>query len=99
MAEIETKHTEPDFTDFFREAYTLVDVDRAQMYGDGKANMRRIARLWSEYLGVDIRAKDVAAMMVLHKVSRIAEFQTKPSMNMHDSWIDIAGYAALGDSI
>ena len=99
MAEIKTERTKPDFTDFFREAYTLVDVDRAQMYGDGKVNMRRIARLWSEYLGVDIRAKDVAAMMILHKVSRIAESHKRAGMNTHDSWIDIAGYAALGDSL
>jgi len=84
---------------FFVEACSLVDVDKAQMYGDGTENMKRIARLWSEYLGVDIRPKDVAAMMVLHKVSRVAGMRNRPSTNTHDSWIDIAGYAALGDSV
>lgn len=98
---MESCHSQAPSTtsDFFTVACKLVDMDRAQMYGDGTTNMRRIARLWSEYLGVDIRAKDVAAMMILHKVSRIAESHKRAGMNTHDSWIDIAGYAALGDSI
>lgn len=88
-----------DFTEkskFFMEARDLVTGDRAKQYGTGSQNMERIADLWSNYLGRQITPRDVCAMMILHKVSRIAQKKDEPA---HDSWIDIAGYASLGDSV
>ena len=82
--------------EFFNEALKLVAEDRTIQYGTGLENMKRIAALWSAYLKFHISAKDVAAMMILHKVSRIAQKKDEPA---HDSWIDIAGYASLGDSV
>ena len=82
--------------EFFNEALKLVAEDRTIQYGTGLENMKRIADLWSAYLKFHISAKDVAAMMILHKVSRIAQKKDEPA---HDSWIDIAGYASLGDSV
>ena len=82
--------------EFFNEALNLVAEDRAKQYGTGLENMERIADLWSNYLGRQITPRDVCAMMILHKVSRIAQ---KKDESAHDSWIDIAGYASLGDSV
>lgn len=82
--------------EFFNEALNLVADDRAKQYGTGLQNLERIADLWSSYLGRQITTKDVCAMMILHKVSRIAQKKDEPA---HDSWIDIAGYASLGDSV
>lgn len=47
--------------------------------------------MWSAYLGRPIAPHDVAAMMALLKVSRIAW-----SPNRADHWLDLAGYAACG---
>ena len=82
--------------EFFNEALKLVAEDRTKQYGTGLQNMERIADLWSTYLGRQISPRDVCAMMILHKVSRIAQKKDEPA---HDSWIDIAGYASLGDSV
>ena len=82
--------------EFFNQALNLVADDRAKQYGTGDENLKRIAALWSAYLKFHISSKDVAAMMILHKVSRIAQKKDEPA---HDSWIDIAGYASLGDSV
>ena len=82
--------------EFFNEVLHLVADDRAKQYGTGLENMERIADLWAAYLNHDISARDVCAMMILHKVSRIAQKKDEPA---HDSWLDIAGYASLGDAV
>ena len=72
---------------------------REQDYGTPEDNFKAIAELWEAYLnkactrGVNVRveAKDVAAMMALLKIARIAAGGGKA-----DSWIDLAGYAACG---
>lgn len=76
----------------------LISKDRAETYGDARTSFECIAALWTAYLrdhaGTDvgcITAADVAAMMVLMKVSRLRFAQ-----EYADSWVDIAGYAALG---
>jgi hypothetical protein len=59
------------------EAQTSVDMvkdlveERGQHYGDPLENHQRIADLWSIYLGHTITAHDVAACMVLMKMSRM----------------------------
>ena len=71
-------------------------------YGDPKSNHKRIAALWRTYLDnrfpaitpLPIEPQDVAIMMILLKVSRLME-----SPAHHDSWVDVAGYAALGDKM
>lgn len=72
------------------EAKSLINGDRADIYGDPTVNHVRIARMWSAYLGHDISAHDVAICFILTKVSRLAA-----SASHMDSYIDIAGYAAL----
>lgn len=78
-------------------AASLIDGDRAATYGNATTSHQRIADLWTAYLeGVrterghsDLNAADVAAMMVLMKVSRSV------SSAHADNWVDICGYAAL----
>ena len=84
-------------------AKKIVCSDRNEQYGDPERNFEAIAELWTNYLYaadilkddgptiMRIAPKDVAAMMVLLKIARIATGKYKA-----DSWIDIAGYAACG---
>ena len=76
------------------EAIHTVCVDRDRQYGDAEDNFALIGRLWSEYLDIEVGAKDVAAMMILLKVARI-----KTGAFKLDNYVDIAGYAACGGAI
>ena len=69
--------------------------DREEDYGSPEQNFDRIAALCSIYLGIaDITAKDVAAMLALLNIARIASGHAK-----RDNWVDLAGYAACGGEI
>ena len=70
-------------------AAELISGDRAATYGDATVSHQRIANLWSTYLGTPVSAVDVAACLILMKVSR-----SKGAAH-RDNWIDMAGYAAL----
>ena len=80
-------------------AKQYVTADRNQTCGDPEDNFATIASFWSTYLRArkvqgDITPTDVAAMMVLMKMSRIAVSPDKP-----DHWIDSAGYSSCGCGI
>lgn len=85
--------------DILHAAEKCVCGQRETDYGTPENNFKAIAELWEAYLnkactrGVNVRveAKDVAAMMALLKIARIAAGGGKA-----DSWIDLAGYAACG---
>ena len=72
-------------------AKQIVMKDRNSHYGDPEDNFRDIAQFWSTYLRHEIKPHDVAAMMILVKISRMA---TSPTALDH--WVDTAGYAACG---
>ena len=65
--------------------------DRHGRHGDYRDTHRRIARLWSAYLDVEITATDVARMQVLLKVARSKEGDETDE----DHAKDMAGYADL----
>ena len=81
------------------EAKKCVCGDREQDYGTPEDNFATIAGLWTTYLQTThpmdhtITAKDVAIMMALLKVARIARGSKA------DSYIDLAGYAACAGEI
>lgn len=81
-------------------AKQCVCTDRESQYGSPEDNFATIAKMWSEYLyaatgkEIEVSAHDVAAMMSLLKIARIATGEPKA-----DSWIDLAGYAACGGEI
>lgn len=85
--------------DILHAAEKCVCGQRETDYGTPEDNFKAIAELWEAYLnkactrGVNVRveAKDVAVMMALLKIARIAAGGGKA-----DSWIDLAGYAACG---
>ena len=81
-------------TDILNAAQTCVCGDREQDYGSPENNFARIAEFWSAYTGHPITAKDVAAMLALLKIARIASGHAKA-----DNWVDLAGYAACGGEI
>ena len=71
-------------------------------YGSPENNFETIADLWSTYLEAAydedttiacLSSRDVAAMMILLKVARVATSEKA------DNWVDIAGYAACGGEI
>jgi hypothetical protein len=78
------------------EAAAIVDGDRERAYGDPGRNLRAIANLWDSYLlargwsGQGLTTDDVALMMVLLKVARLAN-----QPGHRDSLVDICGYARL----
>jgi len=79
------------------EAKKCVLHDRNATHGDPEDNFKTIAEYWTSYArsigfkDITFTSKDVAAMMVLMKVSRLA---TSPEKLDHH--VDIAGYAACG---
>lgn len=86
--------------DILHAAEKCVCGQRETDYGTPEDNFKTIAELWKTYLrracvdeagGVYIDANDVAMMMTLLKIARIAAGGGKA-----DSWIDLAGYAACG---
>ena len=76
------------------EAVRCVCTDREQQYGSPEDNFSRIAALWSAYSDHEYTAHDVAIMMALLKIGRIASGQAKA-----DNYIDLAGYAACAGEI
>lgn len=91
--------------EILEQARVCVTGEREQDYGSPENNFETIGLLWGIYLNAahpealkmfpvnGITPKDVAAMMALLKIARIA------TGNNPDSFIDLAGYAACGGEI
>lgn len=89
--------------DILKKAKECVCGQREQDYGSPENSFATIAALWEAYLmarhpavwaSIKITPKDVAAMMALLKIARIAG-----GNGTDDSWIDLAGYAACGGEL
>lgn len=78
------------------EADQIIYGDREQTYGKPSKNLDCIAQLWTAYLtnrknsDEELGAVDVAAMMTLLKIARLAN-----SPDHRDSLVDAVGYLAL----
>lgn len=80
--------------------------DREQDYGSPERSFGVIGQFWETYLQekclvrksgpveAQVLPEDVAAMMCLFKIARIATGHGKA-----DNWIDLAGYAACGGEL
>lgn len=80
--------------DILESAIQCVCADRESQYGSPENNFASIARLWRDYFiakgqNICISSVDVAVMMALLKIARIATGNFKA-----DSYIDAAGYIA-----
>lgn len=103
---IEETAEPPTRQSILEEARRCVCGDREQQYGSPENSFKAIASMWNSYLYArglmenhtgkwkGIKPEDVAAMMVLFKMARVATGQNKA-----DNWIDAAGYAACGGEI
>jgi len=80
--------------DILATAANLVGGSRHETHGDKHQCFGLIARFWSDYLECEVKPEDVACMMGLVKIARIATGKHNP-----DNWIDLAGYAACGGEI
>lgn len=80
--------------DILHEAETCVCGHREQDYGTPEDNFTRIARFWTDYIGHELTALDVANMMVLFKMAR-----TMTNGGTKDTYVDMAGYAACAGEI
>lgn len=89
--------------EILKAAQSCVCGEREEDYGSPEDNFRLIGDLWTSYLrqkcvglnaDICIIPSDVAAMMALLKIARIASGSGKA-----DSWVDLAGYAACGGEL
>ena len=80
--------------EFIETAAKLVGGDRNRQHGSIEGVHQKIADLWGAYLGVEVSAQDVAAMMVLLKIGRTRNGKANP-----DDWVDAAGYAGIGGQL
>ena len=72
-------------------AESLVNGPRAKEYGDAHENHARIAKMWSVLLDTEVSVEQVYQCMIAVKLARLTV-----TPEHEDSWVDIAGYAALG---
>lgn len=85
-----------DKDNVLKEAGAIVYGDREKTYGHPTKNLACIASMWDAYLlnrfGFEgnLSSQDVAAMMTLLKIARLAN-----TPGHHDSLVDAAGYVAL----
>ena len=92
--------------EILQKAKECVCGQRGQDYGKAENNFETIGLMWGVYLNAAhpeytknfpinlIKAQDVAVMMALLKIARIAT-----GTGTEDSFIDLAGYAACGGEI
>lgn len=82
-------------TEILERARVCVCGEREQDYGAPEDSFALIAELWTAYtgFGIEYTPKDVTMMMALLKVARI-RYGDKT-----DSFVDLAGYAALAGEI
>ncbi len=81
-------------------AMQCITVDRAATHGDAEDSFSEIAKLWSWWIDnrtipeAELLPEDVAMMMALFKIGRIAGNPTH-----YDNYVDLAGYTALAGEI
>jgi len=65
--------------------------DRNMEYGEPEDSFERIAKLWNACYNLNLEVQDVAIMLALLKIARLAN-----NPGHLDSWVDLVGYAACG---
>ncbi len=85
--------------EILEKADQCVNGSREGSYGKPERSFGVIAQMWNAYMkakgsSTHLTETDVATMMMLLKISRIAT-----GRYVDDNWVDIAGYAACGGEI
>lgn len=73
-----------------KEVEKAVYGSRAAAYGSPLKNWEQTAKLFSAILGIEVTWQQALQMMIAVKLARICN-----TPNHRDSWVDIAGYAAV----
>jgi|TARA_R110002020_G_scaffold98549_2_gene234464 hypothetical protein len=76
-----------------QKAFKLVHGPRAKKYGPPLTNHQRIAAGFSVIFDQEVTPSQVVKALIWLKIARLV------NENDDDSWIDIAGYAAIGSEI
>ena len=76
-----------------QEAFKLVHGPRAEKYGPPLTNHQRIAAGFSVIFNQEVTPSQVVKALIWLKIARLV------NANDDDSWVDIAGYAAIGSEI
>ena len=85
-----------DRFEFMDKAAELTAGDRNLAYGAPWTNHDRIAKFWSNYLGIDITPEQVAVCMALLKVARLME---KSGSAATDTFTDLVAYSAIAGEL
>ena len=91
---------EPTRTGILREAESLINGDRQDQYGPPSQSFSRIAAVMTQFLGdklregVTLEPHDVALFYIAGKGCRAGV-----SPDRRDTWVDLAGFAALGGEV
>ena len=80
--------------DIYDQARQLTATDRQAQYGAPEDNLGRIGALWSVYVGKPLTAHDVAVMMALVKIGRIAS-----GVTVRDNYVDAVADMGLADRL
>ena len=74
-----------------REDYLGAAYDATVSRGNGESTLPKIAALWTGLFGMEFTPSMVAQAMIALKLARISS-----GHEAEDSFVDIAGYAAIG---
>ena len=72
------------------EADKTINGERQDQYGSPEDSFKLIGDYWTTYLGVKVSTSDVAKMMTLFKIARMAG-----QKQSRDNWRDAIGYLAI----
>jgi hypothetical protein len=79
--------------DILEEALEITKGARNSDYGDCTIEFNRVATMWSVIFEKEITPNQVALAMIALKMTR------QMNTNKRDNWVDIAGYARVGNII
>jgi hypothetical protein len=75
------------------QALDLLEVDRWETHGDPMETHRRVAAMWSAYLGSEVTPDQVAMCMVMVKIARSASGYAR------DDYLDSIGYMVIAEGL
>lgn len=91
----EVKQQEPiNRKDTLEKALEIIQGDRHNEYGPAQDHFKEAAIVWSLLLKQEVTSAQVILCLAALKLVRLS---TKN--NHQDSWVDLAGYAALGNEV
>lgn len=79
---------------FLTEVDGTINGERSDSYGDPSIGFAKTAAMFNAVTGAEILPVDVVIFNMVQKLERLSH-----TPGHRDSWLDIAGYAALGAEV